>query len=900
MRKRLRGWRVGAALFVVAAVARGQVGPSGVGAGPLTNPAPFAPAPAAVSPGALSTALAAAERAHDLGFLSTAAGAYRELLDAPGADKVGLTLALATVLLDGDQPLEAEKLLASVPEPHTAAWRLRAGMAALRLRKRPAAQAQWDVIKAEEISDRDRPWYNFFTGALYDTATPRDVQRANTFYVNAERGATTELARARFQLAAERVRLRETVAPTKESLDVVKSIFDQLQGREASYEPARQYAVLLALQGRRDDAVKFLRENVLLGMPAQERAWRDEFNFMIGLLADQSRTGAGRNALMELVAKGTKAQRQRQALQILANASPRDPERAQLREELNRLIAATPPHPLRETLLYFRAQLALAEKDYAMAEEAANRLLRDFPASPLRLHAFGVLTQSAWEQHRYRAAAASARSARQALPAVQAGQPDGAAAARGDLGVLEAEAYFRMGEFRNAADAYAAVLREPGAKTERASGLIFQRVLAEIQAGAATATAIIDEYATNPAFTLDDRWQAEWSLARQLQVQGKTDEAYTRVGQLLSAQRAEDARFAELKPDLRARMTWLHARLAFDSDRFEPALQQVEVLMRSLEGVEPKLRAEIASAALLLRGQTELAMKREAPALETLKRLRDEFPKTEAAIQSYLTQADYYEQQEKIPQAQQQLVAIVDNPAYAASDQKPDALYRLALLSEKLGQDKDLEEANKRLEQLVSMDATKLPVDLTFMARLKQGDIFRRRGDFPAAQRAYEELVNNHGQRPDVVIAQLRLADCRSALVATDPPGTSAHAAAAQSLYEQLRDRVDAPADVRVEAGYKLGNLLAQRGQHAKAAQVWWNDVIDPFLKENKEPFSPMDKRPYWLAKTLMDYAKLQEDQERPDEAKKAYRLVLQTKLEIAEPSAREALKRLGEREARL
>lgn len=906
MRRSLRALRVGATLLAVSLAARGQ---TTTGAAqpprPLNNPAPFAPAPALVSPGTLSMSLGAAERAHDLGFLSMAAAAYRDLLDDPGADTQGLTLALATVLLDADQAEEAEKLLKGLPEPHDAAWRLRAGLAALRLRRRAEAQAQWDAIKSEDISAKDRPWYNFFTGALYDTATPRDVQRANAFYVQAERGAPTELARARFQLAAERVRLREQGAPTKEAIDEAKRLFDRDQGREPGYEAARQYAVLLALSNRRDEAVKFLREQVLLGMPAQERAWRDEFHFMVGLLGDQSRAGVGRIALLDLVGRGVKVQRQRQALQVLTNASPRDPERTQLREELNKLIARTPPHPLRETLLYFRAQLALDDKDYATAEDMANRLLRDFPASPLRLHAFGLLTQSAWEQQRYRAAAASARSARASLPAVDPGQPDPAASARADLGVLEAEAFFRVREYRNAADAYAAVLRERSpALGGSVSGLMFQRVLAEIFAPSGDAAPIIDQYAADPDFKIDDRWQAEWALAQQLQIQGKTELAYARVGRLLAAQPGEDPRFVELNPELRARMGWLHAKLAADSDRFEPALQHLDSLLKALDGLTPALRGEIESEALLLRAQTELALKREAPAIATFKRLRDEYVQSEAALRSYLIESAYYEQQEKIPLAQQKLTELVDNPAYKTgpkpaydnAPQFPYAYYQLALLSEKLGQERDLEEANRRLEQLTQL---KTAADLMFEARMKQGAILQKRSDFPAAQRVFEFVVNNYAQRPDVVYALLALADCHSAQISTDTPNAPRHASAAESLYEQLRDRVDAPADVKVEAGYKRGRLLVQRGQPERAAQAWMADVIEPspIWKEGAGRITLNDQQPYWLSRTLMELGALYETLEKIPEARKAYQLVLQARLDPAESVAKDALRRLGRRD---
>jgi TolA-binding protein len=897
--------RRAAAVFLAAlAFARGQ----GAGLLPAVQPpAPLAPAPAALSSGSLSVALASAQRAHDLGFLSVAAAAYRELIDIPGAHQRGAAMSLATVLLDAAQPAEAERVLATLAEPRDAAWRLRAGLAALQLKRRDAAQAQWDAIRAEDIPEADRPWYHFFTGALYDSATPRDEKRANEHYLNAERGAPNELARARFQLAAERVRLRFGGPPSKDTLDAVKRLYDQWQGREPSYGPARDYAVMLALLNRSSEAVRFLREQVLLSLPPQERAWRDEFNFLVGLLGDVSRGGFGRNALTQLVANGTKRERQRQALQILSDKSKAEPERTHFRVELERWLTATPSHPLRELLLFFRAELALSEKDYAAAEANARRLVDEYPGSPVRLHALGILTQSAWEQARYRLAAANASAARAVLgaPAATAGagganqgvfavSAERAAEIRAELGVLEAEAWFRLGEFRNAADAYAAVLREQPPK-ERLSALIFQRLLAEIQAGSAAAPALIDEFAANAGFNVNDRWQVEWSLARKLQLEGKVEQAYARVSSLLGVQRVEQGG-AMLRPDLRARIGWLHAKLAYEAERYEAAIAHVDELLKAPGDLESNLRNEILSTALLLRAEAELKLGREPVAFGTLKRLREEFTSSDAAVQSYLIESDYFAQQGKISEAQLRLTSLTDNPVHAKNPNLPYALFQLALLSERLGQDKDLAEANRRLEELMKLESARQQPDLIFTARMRQGEIFQRRSDFAAAQQAYEFLVNNFPRRPDVVIAQLRLADCHNAQSSADP----SHADSAQALYEALRDSVNAPADVRVEAGYKLGILLMRKKQTTRAASVWWKDVIDPFLVNNQQPFGAGDKRPYWLGRTLLALGKLYEDQENVEEARKWYAMILESGLGTGDVPAREALKRLGVADVKL
>ncbi|MBL9200408.1 MAG: hypothetical protein JNL39_07870 [Opitutaceae bacterium] len=851
---------------------------------PLTLPAPLGGEPVMAAAGARVLDRAAAERAHDLGFPSIAADGYRDLLAAPGADRTVLGLALATALLDAGRAAEAEAALAAVPEPRGAPWRLRAGLAALYLRKRAEAQAQWDALKADELPEADRPWHAFLTGALWDTATPRDMTRANQFYRQAETTAATEIARARFQLAGEQVRLRLGHRPTDAELKNTKENAQNYAGRAIGYQFELSYAVMLALAGREAEAVTRL-QGVLVAIPAQERAARDELRFMLGLIGDRGRAGVGRNALGQVLEGGQKPERQRQALQLLAEASRAEPERRAFVAELDRLVAARPPHPILENLLFTRAQFALADKDYARAEADASAMLRQFPLSPLRVHALVVLTQSAWEQHRFRLAADYARRAR-----FDSGGAGSAAPGRlrTDLGVLEAEASFRAEDFRNAADAIAAVLRDLRAELEprRLAELMFMRVLAEIRSGSGEAARVLDELAPDPAFDTVSRWQAEWDLARALQLQGgaRAAEAQARVQALLAGPDP-----AALPADLRARMMWLSAQLAFDNGQPEETVRLADALLAAPLEVSGALQGGIGGIALHLKARAELGLGREAAALETLRRLRAEHSRTDAAVASYLSEAEHYAAQDKIVEARRALIGLTDNDDYRANPYFPYALYRLALLSERLGSEENLREANRRIEELI--DKAGADHELLFAARLKQGEIFMARNDLPAAQRAFEYLVANFARRPDVVFAQLALAKCRNAQSASDPDRV--HTAAAQLLFEQLRDRVDAPLDVRVEAGYNLGAILLREGKPAEAVLVWWRDVVND-LFVGKPAAGPGAKRLYWVARTLNDLGEACEKLGRLDEARRAYQLVLENNLPHGAAIARARLQQLG------
>ncbi len=872
--------------------------------GALNPPAPLVRAGAGPSAGTAAMSLAAAQRAQDLGMPGIAAEIYRQARELPGSDRGGLSLALATAWLDAGRAEEAEKVLAEIAEPRGAAWHLRAGLTAVHLRRIEAARSELAAIRESELPADDLPWFWFLQGELVDLAQVREISRANELYRKAEAGARTELAKARFQLAAERLRLRMGTVRDAD-LKTIRENYEKHQGTPIGYPFAQNYAVALDALGQTGQAVSVL-QGVLVGLPRREREWWDKFRLVLGIVGDKTRNGTGRNALGQLIESGSDPLRQRQALQILAAESGAEPERGHFRALLGKLIDVRPEHPIKESLLYFRAQLALAEKEFGVVEEDANALLKQFPLSPLRAHAHGVLMQSAWEQQRFRLAADFARKTRAELrivPAVaEVGLVGNARRVQAELGVLEAEAWFRAGlaagdrsDFRSAADAYAAVLRErpAGLTAGRLGALMFQCVLAEIKSASGEAGKVLDAFGRDPAFDLENRWQAEWSLARALQLQGEAGvkEAYERVNNLL-ADRTGDG--APLKPELRARMAWLQARLSFDAGDVTRTIELVDRLLGAPLAIETGLKQEIASTAVLLRARTEFAQGKETAALETLKKLRAEFPASDAAASSYLIESEHYADHEKIDEARNRLISLTDNPVYKSSEYVPFALFRLASLAERLGRPENLQEANKRIEELVELASRSTVAgqgDLLFAARLKQGDIFRKRNDFPAAQRAYEDLVNRYPRRPDVVLAQLALAECHNAQsTATDP----SHADSAQLIFEQLRDRVDAPRDVRVEAGYNLGLLLARRGKAEEAVVVWWRDVIDPFLKEELKPFEADAKRPYWLARTLRELGELLEKLGRLDDAREAYRLLLEKRLGFGEAVARARLEQLG------
>lgn len=871
---------------------------------PLNSPSPLlgAAGAAAASPGDSARELQAAQRAQEMGFPAIAETLYRKLLAASGGDHTGAALGLATALLEEGKPAAAEEVLGAVPEPRGAAWHLRKGLAAMQQNQLSTAKHERDASRVNELSPADRGWHLFLQGMI--ATAENEPDKATALFNQAVEAAASTLARGQFLLKREQTRLRSGAVVTEAQAQAMRRNFEQFQGRPLGHGFARSYAVMLDALGRKNEAIAVLQHQ-LVALPAEQRLEIDETRLLLGLIGG-AQEGTGRNALERLLERGSDPDKQRIALQLLARASERNPQRASLKRQLDELIAVPRPHPVLEDLLLFRAEVVLTtarmertSEGYAQAEDDARTLLQKFPGTPLKAQAYGVLLDAAWDQNRFRSAADNAVKAREVLPLTP-----GTAEARAQLGLLVAEAWFRAGQtanaaggngaadFRSAADAYVAVLREPPPGV-RPGELMFQRVLAEAEAGTPESAAVVlDQLATSPGFDAVNRWQAEWNLARALQVRGKTAAAYERVNRLLAVGGVEAA---GLPAELRARMAWLQARLSAAVGQPEETLKRVDTLGTVLVGVTPELTNEIMSSSQLLRAEASFALGRDPAALEILQGLRENFPRSASAVFSYFLEAEHYAKQDKIAKAQGLLTKLADD--FPENSYAPFALFQAALQAERQGQKANLEEAIKLIEDLIAL-VQKYPqadsAQLVFAARLKQGDVFRKLNDFPSAQRTYEELVNKFAQRRDAVLAQLALAETHNAQAVNEP----AHAESALVLFEHVRDRVDAPIDARVEAGFNIGYLWSRRGESAKAQEIWWTDVVSAFLLQ-AEPASQLgDKGRYWMTRTLIELGASFERQEKLEQAQEAWRLILRAKLGYGETLAKARLARFNLAEA--
>src|SRR5947209_3885465 len=117
---------------------------------------------------------------------------------------------------------------------------------------------------------------------------------------------------------------------------------------------------------------------------------------------------------------------------------------------------------------------------------------------------------------------------------------------------------------------------------------MFQRALASILANEndprVDLAQIVDAMEADSRFDAANRWEAEWSLARGLKVQGKVQLALDRVTRLIN-----EPGDTNVSPELRARMAWLQLSLSFDAGHPDLTIKLAANLEKMLAGTASEL-----------------------------------------------------------------------------------------------------------------------------------------------------------------------------------------------------------------------------------------------------------------------------------------------------------------------
>jgi len=793
--------------------------------------------------------LESADHALESGLASIAQSLYAELEQELGRehrlfDEVHVKRISALIALGRLD--EAAQHLDDGEVSDSPAWALRRAMLVYFSGQSELAAEEMATLNEGVVEDVDLPWYWLLRGLL-----SKDFEAAGAGDVLFERArslASSPEMRAQIDLIIYRTLLLQLESLGDDEVRRLKMESEANAGNRLGLQFAKEYAIALYGRGEVQEANRLIIRT-LSGVRPEDFDLRDELLFLQGLILGAD-SAPGVAAFRQLVASGVDIELQKMALsEWLAQVdSP---------EEMLDFIAFTQSlqldyqgHPLADRLLYHRAVLLYQSGDYPKAEEDAQLLLERFPNSDFEGETLKLLVQVAFQRQRFRTAAGYL---------VRIGERGDVVLNDQRINLLVADCFFLAKDYENAADSYAVAF---GQATEDRGVILFQWVVSELRSGRVNeAIEHLQSAAVDQSIDPVQRWKAEWNLLTQLQREGRMEDAYQLMMELL-----DDQSYRQLPLSLRLRLQWFHCQLSLyigDYESTEQIAGEIEagLSLASSQAVSEELQQELLSLTQVLSAQAKVFLGMQEEGVALFERVRKDYPESRAAAQSYLAEARFYAAQNRRVEAQQLLINLADR--YPDSELAPLALYEASLHALARGLESTTQEASQILSRL---SASYPDHPLTFYGRLTQANLLRTRNEFGLAENIYETLLQefpNHTDRPLVLLA------LGESLLAQrgDLPGRIDKAI---GIFERLGELPDVPADLRVEAAFKWGFAYERRDLPERMLQVYWM-AADRYLlgEEAVEPLGPTGR--YWLSRMLFRMAEVLEQ----DDASEAMRVYL-------------------------
>ena len=784
------------------------------------------------------------------------------LLEIPDTDKRRneLQLKRVTALLALDkleqalENLPKDEQLLSQPE-----WKLRAAMVALLNKQLPVVTSILEKMDAETLTDPEKSWFYYVKGHwLCDTG--KDAEGIQ-YLDKAVENASTNSQKLEMQMAVYQRRI--FAGSVNETLLAdLKIKTETFQGQQTGYRFAREYAVALYKAGKPDQALQVVESQLKL---LEQGADRDGFLLLLGMFSKAS-SGKGILALQDLVRRGHDRDLQSLGLYLLVQVWS-DGEHNHIEKQIpfiQETLNEQPDHALKGDLLILLSQLAFDNGQHELARSQAEKFLESYPQSEqlpgvLRLLA-GVSILGNPPQYR---TAANYLSRLRDLASTEE--------AKFALGVQIADSLFLAGDFNSAASLYETSYNVLGNKPE-GEILAYQWVLSLIESeDLEKAQSVIDLLDPDGPSDGEHRWRAEWNLVSRMQKKGSAQQAFARVREIL-----KDNSTA-LPISLTLRFRWLEVYLSMQVQDPIEVLALADNLLELLDTQDDELASklqlnELKASTLLLKIQALLDQQKLEEATPLIETLRNDplYSGSKPAQRSYLLEASYHFKADDLVKAQQLSVMLADK--YPENPLASMALMQAAQYAEKRGSEVFFQESLKLLERLANQYPTH---DLYFYAKLRQGHLFRKLNQFGNAQQIYSNLINQHSNHPMIHLALLSNADCHLAKIGED----SGSSDLAVNLLERLFLQPDLPAEVVVEAGYKLAFAHKEAGR-LKQAQEVLGGVLDQFLLTpagQKELLSGTAR--YWMSRSILVLGTLLEDTNSRDEARIVYGLIEENNL---------------------
>lgn len=748
---------------------------------------------------------------------------------------------------------EAEALLNSRPNLNSSARNLRLALIYEQDRKLKEAREALFQVRSIDLETGEWFWYYLIQAFVAEESSEEILKEE--FLQQAENSIESPMQKILWDLFfLHRLQIEEDLSD--ELLTQLKEKTLQFTGGQLGFQYARQYALALHSLGRTDEALSVVDVQLqsLHGSGSEEE---DLFRLLTGVLAGPQTTRGAEN-LRRLVASGRNQDWQLLALYLLAQVGMQETYRYEFVNFLDVMLDREDEHPLLDAILFLRAQAAQLEGREQQAAALANRLLEQFPGSPLLKPTLYLLARNAWEDtpQRLRDTAELLLRYRDLI---------NSPSDRAWIQILLGDVYFLNRDYLASRNSYAGAIRE--LQDENMRGLaLFQLIQTFLATNDLTGAidALNQEESTLP---VEWRWRVHWNLLIAMRQAGLEREASQRINILLSERNlAPDS----LPLSLRWRFQWLKADLSLIDGRPDEALVLTTQLLDSLEQRKEETDEEtfrhLLGHTLLIRSQAYFQQGLIAEAMTTLQQIQNSPTAEELSVLALLLKARFHESRNQLVEAQAALQDVGDK--YPQSQYAPLALFEAAAKAEQRGTQASFDQAISLLERIIRNYPEQRR--LRFQARLRQGEILRKMSQFASAAGVYRTLMQQARNDLEQYTAQLHLAYCLIALGNLDKQNLED----ARSYLERIRQIRTLPADLRAEAGFQEGFILRRLGRTTQATEVL-GEVSSPLFQTSTTSPSETDHLGplgrYWSVRAALELADILENKQSHEEAMRLY-----------------------------
>ena len=727
-------------------------------------------------------------------------------------------------------------------------------------------------IKVENLKDSDKAWYYYFR-ATEELIKGKKGDLKNSLFqakvfseLNKERQAFFESLILRLDYNIQ--------IPSLQTIRQLKKFLKANENKRQAYFYAYDLAYLLSLRDEKDQAIDVINDELLKGESVYSLYELDNLRLLKVVVLGVTSV-SGRDLLFTLIQTSQDDLILDLSFRLLREYISRSGD-VEFLETLSIYFQNQNEHTLRFKFYRFKAKFLLNQLELGFREEdeasrllALNKLkidaefvLQNFPGTESLEDIYRILVYVALNQPlpQYRLAADYLSKILDfSLTGLE----------REKLNRLIGNCYFLNEDYEVAAKFYMAALAEGGVWYQETKGeLWFRLVTAKIRASLLTEELIesLEKAFLARELSFDTYLKIQWNIALHYRELGQYDEAVAVINNALERFEAHtvpvllDVRFKWFSLYVKYLSGYNSEASIIESQSLIDRLNQLnegqieEEALNLLKSQVNLLKAQF----LLINGQTDKASK-------VIEYLQNTFPGSQATELSYIVLADFYTMLGEYELAESYLIRLAEN--YPESNFAAEALLEAALNAEKR-ESNQFQQSIQFLNQLVNNYSDS---PLVFFAMRHQGDLLRKASDFSGALSVYDNLIQKFPDHPNRFIAELSRLDC---LLALANQNTTYDFKEIIVELERLLDLPDLPKEFQLEVKYKLAFILSKIEQTSLSNKVILS-IIDEFINLDVGTVSFSSIESYWIARSLFLFCEHLNSNNKVDECKKIYRMII-------------------------